>query len=146
MRKVNGIELDEFTEAYIICALWSSSDMSDDPEGPQYETLDEFSLEDIDVDTLLKMKADCEKFQAENAEDIAQIPDVYCSGDSHGRSHYSGLEAAGHDFWYTRNGHGVGFWDRDFECVDALDRLDKACKKWGEFYLYVGDDGKIHGN
>lgn len=22
-------------------------------------------------------------------------------------------EQAGRDFWYTRNGHGVGFWDRD---------------------------------
>ena len=22
------------------------------------------------------------------------------------------IEQAGHDFWLTRNGHGVGFWDR----------------------------------
>ena len=22
------------------------------------------------------------------------------------------IEQAGHDFWFTRNGHGVGFWDR----------------------------------
>lgn len=46
------------------------------------------------------------------------------------------------DFWLTRNGHGVGFWDRDVGAVG--DRLTKACKKFGETYLYVGDDGKIH--
>ena len=22
------------------------------------------------------------------------------------------IEQAGHDFWFTRNGHGAGFWDR----------------------------------
>ena len=22
------------------------------------------------------------------------------------------IEQAGHDFWFTRNGHGVGFWDK----------------------------------
>jgi hypothetical protein len=53
-------------------------------------------------------------------------------------------ERAGHDVWLTRNGHGCGFWDGDWS-EPAATRLTKASKKFGEFNLLVGDDGKIHG-
>jgi len=53
-------------------------------------------------------------------------------------------DRAGHDFWLTRNGHGAGFWDGDWP-DDAGGRLTEASKKYGEFNLYVGDDGLIHG-
>lgn len=138
-RKIHGIEIDKFTEAYMICALWTSSDSSLD-----YETLDSFNLDDIDIETVYKMVSDCARFQAENTIDLIHVPDVYCSGDSHGRSRYTGLESAGHDFWYTRNGHGVGFWSRDYD-EKLRNRLDNASRKYPEFNLYVGDDGKIHG-
>lgn len=32
----------------------------------------------------------------------------------------------GHDLWLTRNGHGVGFWDRDFEHKDIFTALARA--------------------
>jgi hypothetical protein len=50
----------------------------------------------------------------------------------------------GHDFWLTRNGHGAGFWDGDWP-KEAGDRLTKACEEFGEFDLYIGDDGMIYG-
>ena len=50
---------------------------------------------------------------------------------------------AGHDFWLTRNGHGAGFWDRGLGEVG--DRLSNACKAFGSYDLYIGDDGKIYG-
>jgi hypothetical protein len=46
-----------------------------------------------------------------------------------------------HDFWLTRNGHGVGFWDGDYpECGD---RLCELTKKFGECNLYISDAGEI---
>ena len=50
----------------------------------------------------------------------------------------------GHDFWLTRNRHGAGFWDRGLEFVGI--NLTDAAHAWGEFNLYVGDDGLIYGS
>ena len=50
---------------------------------------------------------------------------------------------AGADFWFTRNGHGVGYWDGDYPEPQAT-RLDDASKRFGEVWLYVGDDGQLY--
>ena len=117
--------IDTFTRAYVECALWSSTDEST-PQGG--EPMDQnYTITNIDPDTLAAMIQDCQKFQEENAADIAFERD-----------------RAGHDFWLTRNGHGSGFWDGDWP-DDVGDRLTEASKKYGEFNLYIGDDGLIHG-
>ena len=46
-----------------------------------------------------------------------------------------------HHFWLTRNGHGAGFWDGDWE---RGDEITEVCKRFPEVTLYVGDDGQIH--
>jgi hypothetical protein len=96
-----------------------------------------YSIEDIASEALEQMKADCAKFQAENAADLALYDHPQWSTDGLG----------GHDLSLTRCGHGCGFWDRD-ECLpkDAGKRLTEAAQKLGGYYLYVGDDGKIYGN
>lgn len=135
--------LDEFTRAYLECILFSETDNSDDSGG---EPLDHsYSIEDFSEESLKEAIADCVRFQKDNAEDIATIPDHNMKRcDSYGRDHYSGLECAGHDFWFTRNGHGVGFWDRDWISKPVKERLTAACKKLGERWVYVGDDGQLH--
>ena len=110
--------LDEFTSAYIECALWSSTDDYDNP-------LDCYSIEDISEECLDKMVADCDKFQADNMEMIADD-----------------LTQAGHDFWLTRNRHGAGFWDGDWP--EFGDVLTEKSKEYGEVDLYVGDDSLIY--
>lgn len=46
---------------------------------------------------------------------------------------------AGHDFWLTRNGHGVGFWDRPEiygeELADQLTRASKACGEYDADFI-----------
>jgi hypothetical protein len=127
-------QLDEFTLAYIEAALWASNDESDGSGG---EPLDaNYTINDIAPETLEKMVADCDRFQKENAADIA-------TGDDHPQ--YTASERAGHDFWLTRNGHGAGFWDGDWEEA-AGERLTAACEAYGEYNLYVSDDGLIYGN
>jgi hypothetical protein len=48
----------------------------------------------------------------------------------------------GHDLWLTRNGHGVGFWDRGLG--DRGDTLSEICRAMGEVDTYVGDDDELH--
>ncbi len=117
--------MDEFTQAYIECSLWSTADDADVPLDANY------GPDDIDPTTLCGMVADCEQFQHENADDIATFDSDRCTPE----------EMAGYDFWLTRNGHGAGFWDGDWP--EAGDRLTKASEVFGEVYLYVGD-GKIY--
>ncbi len=129
--KINNIELDAFTQAYIEAALWSSTDNADESGG---EPLDSnYGVYDISPETLGRMVADCDKFRLEQAELLEQACEV---------EGYD-VARAGHDFWLTRCGHGVGFWDRDLEEVG--DKLTEACDKFGNVDLYVGDDGLIYG-
>ncbi len=120
--------MDDFTKHYIVTALWSSNDESDDSGG---EPLDSnYSTEDLAPCALSRIESDCAKFQADNASDLATLDDI---------------TDAGHDFWLTRNGHGVGFWDRPEKYgKDRGDRLTQASEGFGECYLYVGDDGQLY--
>jgi hypothetical protein len=49
-----------------------------------------------------------------------------------------GYEQAGHDFWFTRQGLGVGFWDRgeDIWPEEARGALNARAKGFGEAYVY----------
>lgn len=113
--------MDEFTKAYIEAALWSESDDDGNPLSVKY------FLHDIDVKTLQEMIVDCEFFIKENWNYIK-----------------SNLSQAGHDFLLTRNHHGAGFWDGEWP-EGAEDKLTKSAHSYGEFNLYIGDDGKIYG-
>jgi hypothetical protein len=117
---------DEFTMSYMEAALWSSSD-------GEYESLESFDFEDIDDHSRAAMLSDCKRFQAENSAAL----DTYYETSGRGEA------GAGHDFWLTRNHHGAGFWDRDGDKL-AQTKLTEAAEKFGEVYLYVGDDGKIY--
>lgn len=121
------MNLDKFTRAYIEAALWSSNDESEPSGG---EPMDKnYTIEDIAEETIKEMARDCENFQVENAK---YIPD-------------GKITRAGHDFWLTRNGHGAGFWDGDWP-ERAGYRLTESARSYGEYNLYVGDDGKIYGS
>ena len=136
-------ELDEFTIAYMQCILFAETDESTESGG--YPLDQNYSLKDFSPEAIEEIVKDCKEFQKQNAEDIATIPDHISSDcDSYGRDYYSGLECAGHDFWFTRKGHGVGFWDRDWIEKAARDRLTESALDFGERWVYVGDDHKVH--
>lgn len=125
------MKLDKFTAAYIEAALWSTTDECGE------EPLDKnYTVDDIAPATLEQMKADCKKFQDENGELI--VDENYLVSSS-----YDVDDHAGHDFWLTRNGHGAGFWDGDWESLVGQ-KLTEAAHKFGEFNLYLGDDKKIY--
>ena len=113
--------------AYVECALWSSTDESDESGG---EPLDaNYSADDIAAATLATMHEECDQFIAAYWALIVE------SGQS--------PEQCGCDFWLTRNGHGAGFWDRGYPARIG-DALTQAAKTEGARDLYVGDDGLIY--
>ena len=122
------MKLDTFTRHYLNSALTLMDDETE-TETPE----DGFDIEHLAPECLAAMIADCAKFQEENADDLATWED--------GR--YTAEEMGGHDFWLTRNGHGAGFWDGDWE--EAVgERLTKASEAFGQVDLYLGDDKKIY--
>jgi hypothetical protein len=45
------------------------------------------------------------------------------------------ITQAGHDFWLTRNGHGVGFWDRpEIYSKTYAEMFTKIAESFGEAY------------
>jgi hypothetical protein len=114
------IALDEFTRAYVECALWAETDDKGNPLDANY------GLEDISPETLLAMIADCKQFQTDNYRMIA-----------------ADLSRAGFNFWLTRNHHGAGFWDGDYSKKIGQILTDRA-DEFGECSLYVGDDTLIY--
>lgn len=125
--------MTSFLRAYIEAALFTCNDEST-PQGG--EPLDKnYGAKDLAPETLAKMTADCEAFQAANGELLTD------ENLLNGRTTVD--QRAGHDFWLTRNGHGAGFWDGDWE-ETAGKLLTAASKKFGECHLYVGDDKKLY--
>ena len=124
--------METLFDGYVTAALWSSTDESDENGG---DPLDKnYTAQDIEPDTLAQMRSDCEQFTARYGNEIArakQIDKSYTDGH------------AGHDFWLTRNGHGAGFWDRELGVIG--DTLTLATEAFGEYNLYVGDNGEIYG-
>lgn len=127
-------DLDTFTRAYIVTALWSSNDEDGNPLDRDH------SHTDLHPEAIARMAEDCRKFQEDNADtltDAIATGDVVCGPD------FEEYGRAGHDFWLTRNGHGCGFWDGDWPEPYAQ-ALTDAAEAFGGSDLYIGDDGQIY--
>lgn len=123
-----------FLQGYIVAALWSSS--SSDPEtGEDIESLEGEAFGPGEIE---KHRAACADF----IEHAAELLDQYAEERQFHSGGYSVWELAGHDFWLTRNGHGVGFWDRGLGELGI--KLTEAAKSFGGVDLYLGDDGLVY--
>lgn len=124
--------LDEFTRGYIQALFFTNCegslfDGTFDPENNS-SLPNEAGFSDLDPDALKRIIADCARFQDENASDLEE---AYAARDGLAMAYEA--ENAGMDFWYSRCGHGVGYWDRGLG--DVGDRLDKATKAYGERWV-----------
>lgn len=114
-------DLERFTAACVTALYFTETG---DTHQPPEDT-------ELDLETLLNLHADCRSFWHRFG----------CFVNA------SGLdpEQAGYDFWFTRNGHGAGFWDGDWPEPYAT-MLDRGAKCYGEFYpnwtdwSYTDDD------
>ena len=111
-------------QSYLVTALWSSTGEDENPLDDDYDIRD-FSKED-----LYRAKRDLINF-FNMAEELLDKEKE--QGITEGR--------IAHDFWLTRNGHGAGFWDGDYENGDELTEI---AGKFKGIDIYVGDDNKIY--
>ena len=83
---------------------------------------------EIDEDFLRESVIDCLAFYSRIS--------CYLSNDN--------ITQAGHDFWFTRNGHGVGFWDRPEVYGDTYaEKFTKIAESFGEAYAVYDEMGVI---
>jgi hypothetical protein len=127
------MSLQTFTEAYIKAMLWSSTDESRPDGGDPLD--DNYGPDDLTPEALRQIQDECTEFYTMHSHLFTRENCSYrgCPVD----------EYAGHDFWLTRNHHGAGFQDGDWEKLVA-DVLTHDSHRAGERHVYVGDDGKLH--
>lgn len=113
--------------SYLETMLWSTNDNSDEKGG---EPLDKnYDISDIAPELIEQSKKDITAFYEKAGDTLDRYDD----------------KQIGHDFWLTRNRHGAGFWDGDYEEVEGDgDKLTEIAQEFGEVDPYVGDDGKIY--
>lgn len=118
--------ISKFLRGYVEAALFSTNDESTPSGGRPLD--DTYSIDDVDDDTLARMAHECAAFQCQ-VESVLQ----WCDADD---------EQAGRDFWFTRNGHGVGYWetDRGYD-AERGEYLTRVANAYGEVNLCAGPDG-----
>ncbi|PZO72647.1 MAG: hypothetical protein DI629_20660 [Mesorhizobium amorphae] len=126
-------ELPPLTRGYVEAMFFTAPE----PESDKEFDISEAGFSDLSEEALRRIVEDCDAFAAAHAEDIATL-----SGSS--KVDYDEM-SAGRDLWFTRNGHGVGFWDRGFEGAEgeAAERLSEAATAMGEVDLYATDDCEL---
>jgi hypothetical protein len=144
-----GIDLDEFVSHYLEAALWATLDCAGDGAGDDssdHQNLDaNYSDDDIAPESMAKVRAECLAFlnDPNGGGMIARAEEMRDAGEWCNPGECSVTAYAGHDFFMTRAGHGVGFWDGDWP--DGIgEALDKLAKSFGSSDPYVGGDGRIY--
>lgn len=126
--------LDPFTRGYIEAMFFTETGTGDDAEaGLEYANVAELALETVEI-----IKNDCAAFQRTASALLERAYGALTSRT------YEPIQA-GRDFWFTRNGHGVGFWDRGLgEIGEALSAECGFGTQFSETNLYRGDDGQLY--
>jgi hypothetical protein len=119
--RVDFSDLSDFAQGYVE-ALFFCTQGDDDG-------MAEATFADLSLSALCRITVDCNAF-AERWGDLDAI------------AHDYDRRQAGHDFWFSRCGHGVGFWDRGLGEVG--DRLHNLAQDFGNLDPYMGDDGKVY--
>lgn len=124
--------LDSFTQGYIEAMFFTDASSADDGDD-----LDGATFAELAPAALIKIITDCAAFQRDCE---ALLNDVYGVQGHHEREPYDDTKA-GRDYWYSRNGHGTGFWDRGLGVFG--DELHNAARS-SSVDLYRGDDGRLY--
>lgn len=132
--------LDAMVRQYLETAAWATTHS---PEPTWDEESEEYTENPVEVDRLISdgkvqwsraaietAKRDCQNFLDRVKQEYPDAADLYPSD-------------LGHDFFLTRNRHGAGFWDGDYE-KSLGQLLTRISHEFGEADPYVGDDGLLY--
>lgn len=89
------------------------------------------SLDQFYPEALAGLIGEAIRFAKANAELLTEA----CQHDGYD------MVRAGSDLWFSMNGHGTGFWDRDLG--DVGDKLHELCRNQS-IDLFADDDGRIN--
>ena len=128
MPKIKFCDLDAFTQGYAECAFFCNQP---NPRSGEY-SMDGWEWDSLTEAEQSSIIVACGVFQGKYGALLARA----YRGDDYTRGDYSPEECAGHDYFYTSNGHGTGFWDRELGMIGGMgaecsiaDALDKACRR-----------------
>lgn len=151
-RTIKGVELSDRTIAYLETVLWAEtvtlSEADVDEKGDctvegalngarDGDPLDDyFGVEDFAADSLRKAENELNDFFGE----------LVVRGLDGPAADFADDDRIAHDFWLTRNGHGAGFWDGDYDGpgVKLGRTLSDIAKGYGEQWVVLGDDNELH--
>jgi len=125
-------KIDSFTRGYITALLWSWLPESEDENEKTCEPI----FENLSREAIETSIEECKKFQTKNAGLLKKYYKKYKPAEN-----YTVEECAGHDFYLTRCGHGVGFWDRGLGQLG--EDLSGACG-YSERSLFCNDDDLLY--
>lgn len=111
--------MNQITQGYLECAIWA-----DLPEEEEFDG----TIYDFSAESQIKAWNDIMVFCAE-LQDKKLFDSLLEVSD---------LDQIGHDFWLTRNGHGTGFWDRNYG--ELGEKVSEVARKFGECHVFVNNN------
>lgn len=116
-------EIETFERAYIEALIWTATTEAG-------ETLDQagYDGDDLSDEARQSIREDVEDFLGAHVAIIRELD----YKDDHG---YGNIALAGHDFLLTRQGQGVGFWDRGLGEIGQS--LTLAAHVYGDTSVWV---------
>ena len=113
---------DDFVAGYIEAMFFTNGDTGDEREN----LLNDLGTERLTRAARASIKADCRAFLSH------VMPDGCFARQWLDRAEGYDDKQAGRDLWFTRQGHGVGFWVRDELAEELGAGLGAAAKAQGE--------------
>lgn len=114
--------LSTFARGYVEAMFFTNGDTGEEDES----LLNNLGVEKLTHAAVATIQRDCEAFQQGQEARLYRLYNTHDYGD----------DQAGRDFWFTRQGHGVGFSDRDLPSTDA-EALEEAARGFRESCVEV---------
>lgn len=127
MTTFNALHLNAFIAGYFEALYFADSATNCDGE-----TVENVAGVDMTEEAREECRQDCAQF-LDLAGDKVNLAIVGSDDYDH--------TMAGRDFWFSRQGHGAGFWDRGLGLVG--DDLHKVAELFGEKHLYINERGLL---
>lgn len=115
-------KLSDFAKGYVEAMFFTNGDTGYDNES----LLNDLGVEKLTREAVKNIARDCAAFQNANAQNLELM-----IGNDDGYDE----ARAGNDFWFSRQGHGVGYSDRDLG--EPGEALQDAARQFGEAYPEV---------
>ena len=131
--EITDTEREVFLRSYLAAAMCTTTNEEDDSQ----------DCNEVSEDSLECATEDCKKFLDENYEtivagDVGEFTQKLMNRE--GTPKWQAvMDAAGYDFWMTRNRHGVGFWETPDWPEEVGEKLTEAAHKMGEVDTHQGE-------